>query len=481
MKLKNRLFIALLLLAFLPVTLISLVTLELTSESIDRLASPGIANALGTADSITSLTIESVESICYKSASVIANMPRIDSVPFSKFDFVIITDNDTTTFSGSIPDSVTKTKILAFHQDSSSDQIFDRIMSDDRIIVVGKASAFRDDRHRTITVGTYLAGEIAPLYERLGRNIRSFERLGQLRRPGKNTLRILWFAFVLLYLLLILLISRIIARKLTLPLARLGDMAETVGRGQWDIHLEYDRDDEIGALTSGFNRMSQQLGTTTKKLIEAEKTAAWQQTARVIAHGLKNMLAPIRLAVARLPESPDMSVSPMTTINAELDRLEKAAGDFSLYGRPVTPNPSMIDPNVVVEQAVSVIDSYEVNPKLDLGSNLPRIKCDGALLRDALINLVKNACEAVNKDGSVTITTRNFNHHIEIIVTDTGPGIDAAILDRVFEPYVTTKSFGTGLGLAIVRKIVESSGGRIDMKTGENGTTFILRFEAARE
>ncbi len=485
MKLKNRLFTALLLLAFLPVALISFITLELASGSLDRLASPGIANALEAADSIVTLTFESIESMCADGASRMAKLPHIDSALLGDFDFAIVTDRDMTAWIGEAPDSITREKILDFHRDSSDIRLTDRIMSGDTFIIVGKASAYGDDRHLTITVGRNMGNEIAPLYERLGRNTRSFERLGQLKHPGKNTLRVLWAAFVALYLLLILLISRITARKLTMPLARLGELAETVGRGQWDVRLEYNRNDEIGALTSGFNRMSQQLGETTRKLIETEKIAAWQQTARVIAHGLKNMLAPIRLAVARLPESSDKNesadLSPMTTINAELSRLEKAAGDFSRYGKPVEPNAAIIDPNVVVRQAISVAEGCDVKLEVDLDSNLPYIKCDGALLRDALINLVKNACEAVDQDGSVAIQTRSRNDRVEIAVSDTGTGIDPEIRDRIFEPYVTTKSSGTGLGLAIVRKIVESSGGAIELETGDSGTTFTLKFEAANE
>jgi nitrogen fixation/metabolism regulation signal transduction histidine kinase len=485
MKLKNRMFTALLLLAFLPVALISLITLELASGSLDRLTSPGIANALGAADSIATLTMESVESMCADGASSMAKLPHIDSVQPGNFDFAIVTDRNTTAWIGDIPDSTTQERILAFHRDSSDIRLTDRIMSGDMFIIVGKASAYRDDRHLTITVGRNMGSEIVSLYERLGRNTRSFERLGQLKHPGKNTLRILWTAFVALYLLLILLISRITARKLTMQLSKLGDLAETVGRGQWDVRLEYNRNDEIGALTSGFNRMSQRLGETTRKLIETEKIAAWQQTARVIAHGLKNMLAPIRLAVARLPESSDKNesadLSPMTTINAELSRLEKAASDFSRYGRPVQPNAATIDPNAVVKQAISVTKGFDVKLDVDLDSNLPRIKCDGALLRDALINLVKNACEAIGQGGSVAIRTRSRNDLVEIAVSDTGPGINREIRDRIFEPYVTTKSSGTGLGLAIVRKIVESSGGTIDMETGDSGTIFTLKFEAANE
>jgi signal transduction histidine kinase len=171
----------------------------------------------------------------------------------------------------------------------------------------------------------------------------------------------------------------------------------------------------------------------------------------------------------------------MTTINAELSRLEKAASDFSRYGRPVEPNAATIDPNAVVRQAISVTEGFDVKLDVDLDSNLPRIKCDGALLRDALINLVKNACEAVGQGSSVAIRTRSRNDLVEIAVSDTGPGINREIRDRIFEPYVTTKSSGTGLGLAIVRKIVESSGGAIDMETGDSGTIFTLKFEAVNE
>ena len=122
------------------------------------------------------------------------------------------------------------------------------------------------------------------------------------------------------------------------------------------MRLDYRRRDEIGSLVDGFNRMSARLAETTSRLIEAEKAAAWQQTARVIAHGIKNILAPLKLALTRLAGGPSAAAvegpPALATLQAQLERLEKTARDFSLYGCPVREPNAPVDVNMAVRQAV---------------------------------------------------------------------------------------------------------------------------------
>ncbi len=300
-------------------------------------------------------------------------------------------------------------------------------------------------------------------------------------------LRLLWGLANLLYLLVILMVSQFTARSLTRPLADLERLAESVGPGQWDVRLPYRRKDEVGALVDGFNRMSTRLAEATERLVEAERTAAWQQTARTIAHGIKNTLAPVKLALARLPEQaqPDEQNSaagkPLETVRSELDRLERIARDFSLFGRPIDIQPLPAEPNSIVQQAVRLSESFAPAAGIDmeLAPGLPPISIDPYMLREALVNLLKNAREAAGPDGRVAIATAATGVGVRIEVRDDGPGIPPEIEQRLFDPYVTTKPSGSGLGLAIVKKIVGSLGGRIAYRTGNTGTTFSLDWNAA--
>jgi signal transduction histidine kinase len=109
------------------------------------------------------------------------------------------------------------------------------------------------------------------------------------------------------------------------------------------------------------------------------------------------------------------------------------------------------------------------------------VAADEAQLRQALLNLVRNAADAMSTGGALTVATRrSADGAVEVSVKDTGAGIPAENLDRIFEPFFSTKDGGTGLGLALTQQIVEEHGGRIEVdSTPGRGTTFTLRLPVA--
>jgi len=113
--------------------------------------------------------------------------------------------------------------------------------------------------------------------------------------------------------------------------------------------------------------------------------------------------------------------------------------------------------------------------------DLPRVRAADGALQEVFFNLIHNALQAMPKGGSLSLLARpGKNQSIEVTIADTGPGIPKDIMDKVFEPFYTTKQSGTGLGLPIVKKRLEEMEGRIDLKTGPAGTRFILHLMAEK-
>lgn len=213
-------------------------------------------------------------------------------------------------------------------------------------------------------------------------------------------------------------------------------------------------------------------------LIQAQRDAAWGEVARRLAHEIKNPLTPIQLSAERirqkclevLNERPRETLDRATrTIIQQVEAMKTMVNEFSDYARPLAVQPEPFDLNLLVRD---VVDLYEgkhrwVAIELALDPTIPMIQSDPRRLRQVMHNLILNADDALAgvDDPRLTVQTRCMKEadcrFIELSVRDNGGGFAPTVIDRVFEPYVTTKEKGTGLGLAIVKKIVEEHGGAV--------------------
>jgi nitrogen fixation/metabolism regulation signal transduction histidine kinase len=208
-------------------------------------------------------------------------------------------------------------------------------------------------------------------------------------------------------------------------------------------------------------------------LIQAQRTAAWSEVARRLAHEIKNPLTPIQLSAERLrhkylPSFPDKEadiLDRMThTIIQQVEALKDMVNSFSDYARPPQLKLKPLDLNALVQEVLDLYSHQEARISTELEPQLPRLHADDGRLRQVLHNLIKNALEA-DANGHIIVSTRHCCEStfsfVELAVQDNGPGIDPEWLDRIFEPYVTSKPKGSGLGLAIVKKIIEEHGGMV--------------------
>ena len=233
-------------------------------------------------------------------------------------------------------------------------------------------------------------------------------------------------------------------------------------------------------------------------LIMAQRDAAWGEVARRLAHEIKNPLTPIQLSaerlrhklLAKLPAEDARIVDRSThTIVQQVEAMKAMVNDFSNYARTPQMEPQPVWPDKLIAE---IMELYHGDPRasclhLELNAASACLYGDPLRLRQVLHNLVKNAQEAIDgrEDGCILVRTTPVNEgdrsFLELVVADNGGGIDAALIGRLFEPYVTTKSRGTGLGLAIVKKIVEEHGGLIGAENRDGGARIAIRLPLWQE
>jgi len=232
------------------------------------------------------------------------------------------------------------------------------------------------------------------------------------------------------------------------------------------------------------------------EIVSAQRSQAWTEVARRLAHEIKNPLTPIQLSAERLamklqgklPATEqallDKSVK---TIVDQVDALQRLVNEFRDFGRLPAARLHAIDLNLLLTEMMSLYsnDNARVPVMWELQQDLPQVMGDAEQLRQVVHNLIQNAQDASleQHQPKVWVSTewRLQSQRVRLTVLDNGPGFSEAVLQRAFEPYVTTKASGTGLGLAVVKKIADEHNARIEIKNrlqGEkiNGAQVSLSF-----
>jgi PAS domain S-box-containing protein len=218
------------------------------------------------------------------------------------------------------------------------------------------------------------------------------------------------------------------------------------------------------------------------ELVKAQRDAAWGEVARRLAHEIKNPLTPIQLSAERLrrkyldklPETDVRVLDRAThTIVQQVEAMKAMVNDFSDYAKPAKLQAESVIVDSFLGEVIALYEGASQRIELTLDAAGLMIEADPVRLRQVIHNLLKNALEAAGGQGHVVVLSRagdeSGHRFVEIEIRDNGPGFDPALIDQVFEPYVTTKSKGTGLGLAIVKRIVAEHGGTISADNHPSG------------
>lgn len=238
------------------------------------------------------------------------------------------------------------------------------------------------------------------------------------------------------------------------------------------------------------------------ELVTAQRTSAWADIARRIAHEIKNPLTPIQLSAERLrrkygpliKEDPSVFRQCTDTIVRQVDDIKRMVDEFSQFARMPKPVIGVEDVADMVRQAAFLqrVGNADIDINVEIAGDPMPAQCDRRLIAQALTNIIKNATEAIAAvppaelgKGRILVTAARDRGDIVIDVIDNGIGLPKENRSRLLEPYVTTREKGTGLGLAIVGRILEEHGGKIELHDaaertpGQRGAWMRLRFAAA--
>ena len=224
---------------------------------------------------------------------------------------------------------------------------------------------------------------------------------------------------------------------------------------------------EFETLRRSMREMVSELAHGRQQAIEAERLHAFRETARRVAHEIKNPLTPIRFALARLRgQVPSQLQEDVDVIAIESERLDRMAKSFAEFGKLPEGPPAEIDMSELVRYAARSCVPPSVALDLEIDENLPRVHGHNGALAGALSNVLLNAVDASTAGGRIRVKASEVSLSgraaVRISVADTGKGIAPESLDRIWEPYVTNKPGGTGLGLSIARQAVWAHDGTVN-------------------
>jgi len=239
-------------------------------------------------------------------------------------------------------------------------------------------------------------------------------------------------------------------------------------------------------LTAEVQRLQDQLATANAALERSRRLAALGEMAAGIAHEVRNPLASIQLYARMLDE--DLAEQPAQRdiarkIADAVRGLDGIVGDVLTYARQVRLKPAACEVAPLFDRALEAIrplsDAADVIARCELDDETITAVCDAELMHQALVNLMRNAAQAMqHNDGerALTLSATREGDATLLHIQDTGPGIDQAAIDRIFNPFFTTRETGTGLGLAIVHRIVDAHGGTIAVSNhpSRGGAVFTL-------
>ena len=278
------------------------------------------------------------------------------------------------------------------------------------------------------------------------------------------------------------------------PIRTLTEATQRLGRGSPEaVAVPEEGGDELALLAREFNAMAQRLAARERELraqgealLRSERLAAIGRIAAQITHEIRNPLSSISLNAEELGERAPDARELCDAIVREVDRLTAITEEYLRFARLPKPQMQRADLNETIHDLLEFVrpemEASSVRVELSLSPALPRVHADVAQLRQLILNLVRNAREAMPSGGALRVSTRGEEGFVCVEVRDTGHGMPRERLQRIFDPFFTTKERGTGLGLAMAQEIAQEHGGSLSCEsTPGQGTTFTLRLPPSPE
>jgi signal transduction histidine kinase len=281
------------------------------------------------------------------------------------------------------------------------------------------------------------------------------------------------------------------AERIADPVNRLMRATRRIARGDLDARVLATSSDELRRLVDAFNQMADDLQRQRGELERTNRLAAWADMARQVAHDIKNPLTPIQLNAEHLRRVHLDRGRPLgalvdecvANILGQVRLLRQISSEFSSFATSPEPKPVETSLSELVDEVVEPYRSGlagRVQVESHVAASLPLVRIDRMLIGRALTNVIENALHAMPNGGTLTVEAALApDHMVQLRVTDTGIGMDAGAIAKIFEPYFSTKAIGTGLGLTIAQRNVEANRGTIAVSSEKGrGTSVTMTLPA---
>jgi signal transduction histidine kinase len=304
-------------------------------------------------------------------------------------------------------------------------------------------------------------------------------------------LRIFALAAIFISAGLTLLLAFVFVYQILEPLRRLALEAYSAGEPARS-------DDEVKALSRrvrvllhDVDHTQSELEKSRESLAQAEKMALVGKLAASMAHSIRNPFTSVKMRLFSLSRSLDLDEAQkedFEVISAEIRHIDTIVQNFLEFSRPPKLKMQAVSPSSVVDSVLRLLEhrlkSYDVTVAVDRPALLPTVQADVEQIKEVVVNIMVNACEAMSRKGSIVIEERTEEHPVMgktavIRLSDSGPGIPPHLLGKVFQPFFSTKEQGTGLGLSIAQRIISEHRGRLEVTSSEGrGAVFTITLPA---
>ena len=294
--------------------------------------------------------------------------------------------------------------------------------------------------------------------------------------------------------------AALLARRITKPLDKLVEGTVKISKGDFSQAIDIDSQDEIGELAQSFNEMSEQLQLTRKRmeaanrrLLQAEKLASIGRISASIAHEIRNPLTSVKLNIQKVSESEgldDIDQEHLDISQEGIGHIENFIKELLNFTRVSELQLNYFSVEQIVDESIKMIRNTlklkDVELVKQVQDRLPQVLVDGDKIRQVLLNILHNACEAIDNGGKIIVALSLLRgrrgRKVRIRISDNGPGIPNKDRENIFEPFYTTKSTGIGLGLANARKIIVQHKGSIQVVENEgSGACFDILIPCKEE
>lgn len=364
-----------------------------------------------------------------------------------------------------------------------------------KVFTVTNASRLEAEKDNAFRIGAGLSAKVGNMVTITSSKLEAETQSALIEIAHKKTLL---FIFIAIGPFLAAGLAFILIRGLTKPVNTLLNATRRLKEGNLDYRIEGLKD-EFGEVAASFNEMASAMKKQILNMQRTEQMKMVGELAAGLAHELKNPLAGIKASMEVLAEESTLAEEDRATLLkaiAEIRRIELLMKNLLNFARPPKPQFMAADVNKILDTVIKMLNfslkpssstpepSKPIDILKDFDKHLPVIMADPMQLQQVALNLLLNAVDAMPDGGTIGVKTshNSLTHSIQIEVSDTGKGIDKEVIDKIFQPFFTTKAKGTGLGLSITKRLVEEYGGNITVESNSGrGATFRITLPVKQE